>query len=102
MDEILKADLEALGKLNPQLGAIADRIDGRISAGGNATKGTDPALAAIQSMSTKTIPNMQRVASRRLRVIGELISEAHQGFVQHSSELETAIKNTPSIYRRPA
>ncbi|MDB2211848.1 hypothetical protein [Mycobacteroides abscessus] len=100
MDEILKADLEALGKLNPQLSAIADRIDGRISAGENVTKGADPALAAIQSMTTKTIPNVQRVASRRLRVIGELISEAHQAFVQQSSELETAFKNTPSIYRQ--
>lgn len=97
MDDILKADLEALGKLSPQLSAIADRIDGRISAGGNATKGADPALVAIQSM---TIPNVQRVASRRLRVIGELISEAHQDFVQHSSELEAAFKNTPSIYRQ--
>lgn len=100
MDDILKADLEALGKLSPQLSAIADRIDGRISAGGTATKGSDPALAAIGSMTTKTIPNVQRVASRRLRVIGELISEAHQDFVQHSSELETAFKNTPSIYRQ--
>lgn len=100
MDEILKADLEALGKLNPQLSAIADRIDGRISAGENVTKSADPALAAIQSMTTKTIPNVQRVASRRLRVIGELISEAHQAFVQHSSELETAFKNTASIYRQ--
>ncbi|MBB4852954.1 ABC-type transporter Mla subunit MlaD [Mycobacteroides chelonae] len=100
MDEILKADLEALGKLSPQLSAIADRINGRISAGGDATTGADPALAAIQSMTTKTIPNVQRVASRRLRVIGELISEAHQDFVQHSSELETAFKNTPSIYRQ--
>ncbi|GLE58582.1 hypothetical protein NJBCHELONAE_38920 [Mycobacteroides chelonae] len=100
MDEILKADLEALGKLSPQLSAIADRIDGRILAGGNATKGADPALAAIQSMTSRTIPNVQRVASRRLRVIGELISEAHQEFVQHSSELETAFKNTPSIYRQ--
>lgn len=100
MDEILKADLEALGKLGPQVNAIADRINGRISTGGNATKGADPALAAIQSMTTKTIPNVQKIAVGRLRVIGELISEAHQDFVQHSSELETAIKNTPSIYRQ--
>ncbi|AKP56744.1 Uncharacterised protein [Mycobacteroides abscessus] len=100
MDDILKADLGALGKLSPQLSAIADRIDGRISAGGSATKGADPALVAIQSMTSKTIPNVQRVASRRLRVIGELISEAHQDFVQHSSELEAAFKNTPSIYRQ--
>ncbi|WP_234802603.1 hypothetical protein [Mycobacteroides salmoniphilum] len=51
-------------------------------------------------MTAKTIPNVQKVASRRLRVIGELIGEAHQDFVQHSSELETAFKNTPSIYRQ--
>lgn len=100
MDEILKADLEALGKLSPQLSAIADRIDGRISAGGNAARGSDPALVAINSMTMKTIPNVQRIASRRLRVIGELIGEAHQDFVQHSSELEAAFKNTPSIYRQ--
>ncbi len=100
MDEILKADLEALGKLAPTLGAIADRIDGRIHSGGSVTKNTDPALAAINSMTAKTIPNVQKVASRRLRVIGELIGEAHQDFVQHSSELETAFKNTPSIYRQ--
>lgn len=100
MDEVLKADLDALGKLAPTLTAIADRIDGRTHSGGSATKGSDPALQAINSMTTQTIPNVQKVASRRLRVIGELISEAHQDFVQHSSELETAIKNTPSIYRQ--
>lgn len=100
MDEILKADLEALGKLGPQVNAIAERINGRISTGGNAAQGADPALTAIQSMTTKTIPNVQRIAVARLTVIGELISEAHQDFVQHSSELETAIKHTPSIYRQ--
>lgn len=102
MDEVLKADLDALGKLGPQVHAISERINGRISAGGNAAQGADPALAAIQSMTTRTVPNVQKIAVARLRVIGELISEAHQDFVQHSSELETAIKNTPSIYRRPA
>ncbi|SIC59958.1 Uncharacterised protein [Mycobacteroides abscessus subsp. abscessus] len=100
MDDVLKADLAALGKLAPQLSAIADRIDKRIPSAATGTKGSDPALAAINSMTTKTIPNVQRVASRRLRVIGELVSEAHQAFVQHSSELETAFKNTPSIYRQ--
>ncbi|MFT8180674.1 hypothetical protein ACLXNF_24125 [Mycobacteroides chelonae] len=100
MDEILKADLEALGKLAPTLGAIADRIDGRTHSGDSVAKSSDPALMAINSMTTKTIPNVQRIASRRLRVIGELISEAHQDFVQHSSELEAAFKNTPSIYRQ--
>lgn len=100
MDEVLKADLDALGKLAPTLAAIADRIDGRTHSGGSPTKGSDPALAAINSMTTKTIPNVQKVASRRLRVIGELISEAHQEFVQHDGELEAAFKNTPSIYRQ--
>lgn len=100
MDEVLKADLAALGKLAPQLASIADRIDGRISGGATGSKGSDPALVAINSMTSKTIPNVQRVASRRLRVIGELISEAHQEFVQHDGELEAAFKNTPSIYRQ--
>lgn len=100
MDEILKSDLEALGKLAPTLTAIADRIDGRTHTGGSTAKGSDPAMAAINSMTSKTIPNVQKIASRRLRVIGELISEAHQEYVQHDGELESAFKNTVSIYRQ--
>lgn len=66
----LKADIDALGRLKPQLDQLADEVKSGVPAeipvGGVVDAGAVPSLAAAQEMSTRTLPIVRLAVAGRL------------------------------------
>lgn len=59
--ERFMADLEASRRLRPQIQELAQSIQAdAASSAGSATGGTDPALAAITSLTSRMLPNAEK------------------------------------------
>lgn len=99
-EDVLKADLAALGKLGPHLRTLASDITKSIPAGEPAPVGADPGLAALHGVS-KGIADVKRVGAARLNTIADFADEAHKDFTIASSSLDTGLRSLPSIYQPP-
>ncbi|SII23136.1 Uncharacterised protein [Mycobacteroides abscessus subsp. abscessus] len=99
-ENVLKADLAALGKLGPHLRTLAGQIRDSIASGGLAPAGADPGLAALHGVS-KAIADVKRVGAARLDAIADFSDEAQHVLAVATGELETGLRNLPSIYQPP-
>ncbi|SKM80598.1 Uncharacterised protein [Mycobacteroides abscessus subsp. massiliense] len=99
--EVLKVDLDALGKLGPHLRTLEEQITASTAAcSTTAPAGADPGLAALYGMS-KAIVDVKKVAAARLGTIADFADEAQKDFAVTSSSLEAGFRNLPSIYKPP-
>lgn len=98
-DNILQADLDAMGKIGPHLCTTAREIRGRIPSSDHATPGADPGLAALEGFS-KAISDVERIAAARLETISDVFDEAHKGFLT-TEQLNAGYYKLPSIYQPP-
>jgi hypothetical protein len=100
-DHDLRVDLDALGRLKPQLdqlaGEVKEGVAGEIPAGGAIDAGAVPSLAAAQEMSTRTLPVVKSAVAGRLMKVGELIDHARSGFVTADGQLLAAVNKLPTL-----
>jgi hypothetical protein len=100
-DRDLQVDLDALGRLKPQLdqlaGEVKEGVPGVIPVGGVVDPGAVPSLAAAQEMSTRMLPVVKSAVAGRLMKIGELIDHARSGFVTADGQLRDAVNKLPTL-----
>jgi hypothetical protein len=100
-DHDLRVDLDALGRLKPQLdqlaGEVKEGVPCEIPAGGVIDAGAVPSLAAAQEMSTRTLPVVKSAVAGRLMKVGELIDHARAGFVTADGQLLAAVNKLPTL-----
>jgi hypothetical protein len=101
MAEPLQVDIDALGRLLPQLNSLSAELSkgapASIPAGGTVDAAAVPSLAAAQEMSARTLPVAQAAVAARFGKIGELIEKARAGFVKSDGELQQAINTVPTL-----
>jgi hypothetical protein len=101
MTESLQADLDALGRLLPQLTSLSAEVSkgapGSVPAGGTVDSAAVPSLAAAQEMSTRTLPVAQAAVAARFGKMGEMIEKARAGFAKSDGELQQAINTVPTL-----
>jgi hypothetical protein len=100
-DRDLQVDLDALGRLKPQLdqlaGEVKEGVPGVIPVGGVVDAGAVPSLAAAQEMSTRTLPVVKLAVAGRLMKVGELIDYARSGFLTADGQLRDAVNTLPTL-----
>ncbi|WP_205877581.1 hypothetical protein [Mycobacterium camsae] len=102
-DPVLQADLDALGRLKPQLQTlvwqVTQGLPHEIPAAGTVDAGAVPSLAAAQEMSTRTLPTIKAAVAGRFSTLADLIDLARQGFVANEEQLQAALTRMPTLQR---
>lgn len=101
MTDRIAADLEALGRLRPQVSELAQAIQGdAASAAGTVSGGTDPALAAIESLTSKMLPNTEKIVAGWMNVFGQVCEASRQGFIANEEHGVALMKSVPTLGRQ--
>lgn len=104
-DPVLQADLEAVGRLKPQVQTlvwqVTQGLPHEIPSGGTVDAGAVPSLAAAQEMSTTTLPTIKATVAGRFSKLADMIDLARQGFVASEEQLLTAVNTMPTLQRAP-
>ncbi len=95
MTDQLKANLEALGRLVPQVQRLADETPAHEAV----TVGEDapPSVQAARDMTNDTLVGIRQRAAEHRSTVAGLVERARQGFITTDEQLRTAIKNTPAL-----
>lgn len=100
MVDRLSVDLEALGRLRPQVQELAQAIQGdAASSAGSASTGSDPALAAIASLASRTLPNTEKIVAGWMNVFGEVCEAGREGFIANEEHGVALMKCVPTLGR---
>jgi hypothetical protein len=93
--DILKADLEALGRLVPQVGQLADQTPAHepVTAGA----GAPPSVLAARDMTNETLIGVRQRAAEHRETVAGLVERARHGFITTDEQLRAAIKHTPPL-----
>ncbi|OBK45614.1 hypothetical protein [Mycobacterium kubicae] len=104
-DQILQADLDALGRLKPHLDELAGEVKAGvpayIPAGGVVDAGAVPSLAAAQEMSTRALPMVRLAVASRFMKMAEMIDYARSGFLTADSQLLEVLNKVPTLQPQP-
>ncbi|OBK21240.1 hypothetical protein A5634_10535 [Mycobacterium asiaticum] len=104
-DQVLQADLDALGRLRPQISAlvwqVTQGLPHEIPAGGTVDADAVPSLVAAQQMSTRTLPVVKTVVAGRFTKVAEMIDLARRSFLASEEELLTVVNKVPTLLRPP-
>jgi hypothetical protein len=99
-DPVLQADLDALGRLQPDLAVLAWQVTQGvpqvIPAAGTIDADAVPSLAAAQAMSNHTLPVVQTTVAGRFNKLAEMIELARRGFITSEEQLLTAVNTLPT------
>jgi len=102
-DQNLQVDLDALGRLKPQIdelvGEVTQGLPGHIPAGGVVDGGAVPSLAAAQEMSTRTLAVVKAAVGSRFSKVGEMIDYARSGFLTADGQLLDVVNTVPTLQR---
>lgn len=106
MTEQLHVDLDALGRLLPQVEDLVGRVEARIprqlSREEIAEGETVPSLAAAQEMSTRTLPALRQGVARQFMRMAEMIESARQGFLTSEEQPPGVANEMPFTARNHA
>lgn len=100
IDQVLEADLEALGRLKPDIERLTEEVIRKLPSempGGEA--GSVPSLAAAQEMSNRTLPAAQHAFAERLAQFAETVELARSGFIASEGQLLASIQGVPYASR---
>lgn len=102
----LELQLEALGRLRPQLELLGNSLRMRAQAPNMSAPadpgGDSPSLVAARAVSSQTIPAVQGVIANRFTEVGDLVEMARLQFAESDQTLITAINAGDSLLPPPA
>lgn len=97
MRDQLRADLDALGRLLPQLCDLAQRVKQDIPGQPlHETQNMAPSLAAAQEVSAITLPAVRRAVADQFTMVAQMVEDARQGFLSSDEQLPGAANSAPS------
>lgn len=96
-DDKLKIDLEALGKLSPDLQGLATRLTKAASSHPGGESGRSPATVAISKLVSKSIPNMQRSLAARLNTVADLSAQTVTQFGDTEEHITQTIRSAAGL-----
>lgn len=101
MADRIVADLEALRRLRPQISELAQAIqDGAASSAGSTSGSTDPALMAISSLTSRMLPNTEKIVAGWMNVFGDVCEAGRQGFIANEEHGVALMKSVPTLGRQ--
>lgn len=99
MGDALKLDLEALGRLRPQIESLVDKINSETPAP-SASTGADPALAALHDLTGRTLPNVQKIVTGFMGNFAEVEEAGRRGFIATEEHGAALFRVMPDLHRQ--
>lgn len=96
-DDKLKIDLEALGKLSPDLQGLATKLTKAANSHPGGESGRSPATVAIGKLVSKSIPNMQRSLAARLNTVADLSAQTVTQFGDTEEHITQTIRSAAGL-----
>jgi hypothetical protein len=104
MSNQFEMDMDALGRLSPQVQGVADRLtkdhDGSDVLRGQTVPagGETPSLLAARTMTTDVVPGIEKQAANRFIAVADLVTEAARRIKGlDDAGLRSLISATPSL-----
>ncbi|SHZ35796.1 Uncharacterised protein [Mycobacteroides abscessus subsp. bolletii] len=101
MGGVIKADLEALDRLGKQIDTLRGEMRGEIPAGGAASAGADPALAALQKLTTETLPNVGHAFVGWMGAFNEVRGAFLSGVIENEEHGVAVMRSIGNMSRNP-
>ncbi|SKM39314.1 Uncharacterised protein [Mycobacteroides abscessus subsp. massiliense] len=98
---VLRADLEALGRLQPQIESLVTQLKADIPSPGAATPGMDPELAVLHTLATQTLPDVGKVFTGWMSAVGEVCAAFQRGLVQNEEHGIAVMRAIPGVSLHP-
>lgn len=98
-DENLKVDLEALGKLSPELDTLGKKLYGKAANPPKVEAGDAPSLVAVRELLTQAIPGLQRAFAGRCTNVADWSVQAKNGFGDTEEHVTQLIRSTGGLSR---
>ncbi|MBN7467076.1 hypothetical protein ACM0AZ_12580 [Mycobacteroides abscessus subsp. massiliense] len=80
MGGVLKADLDALGRLKPEIEALIAEL--KVPSAGTLPYGADPALTAMHSLMSETLPGVGAVLAGWMGAVDAVVGAFQRGMVE--------------------
>ena len=104
MSARLQMDMDALGRLSPQVQGVAGRLtndrDGSDALGGLAVGAGEqtPSLAAARTVSAEVVPGIEKQVANRFTVVADLVTQAARR-IQELDEagLQNLVSSAPTL-----
>jgi hypothetical protein len=93
------ADVDALGRLGPQVQELSHAIRGDAASGGSAAAGTDPALTAIGSATDRVLPNVEKLVAGWMNMFAQVCEAGRQGVIASEEHGVTLMNSAPMLGR---
>ncbi|MDO3068472.1 hypothetical protein P5W11_09635 [Mycobacteroides abscessus subsp. bolletii] len=97
MTEQLEVDLDALGKLSPQLEGFAAKLTKAAESHPGGESGASPSTVAIRALVEKSIPGLQRTLAARLNTVADLTQQAKTQFGDTEEHIQQTIKSAAGL-----
>ncbi|SIG37863.1 Uncharacterised protein [Mycobacteroides abscessus subsp. abscessus] len=99
MTDQLKVDLEALGKLSPQLHGMSDKLSTAAASPGTVKEGDNPSLVAARKLVQQAIPDLQKAFAGRCSNVADFSVQAKNGFGDTDEHLRQLIQSATGLAR---
>lgn len=98
MADQIAIDVEALGRLKPQIDALVSSLNSGLPTSCPAAS-ADPALAALHTLATGTLPNAQKIVTGWMSTMGEVCEAGRRGFIATDEHGAALMKAVPGLHR---
>ena len=99
MGDPIKLELEALGRLRPQIESLVDRIKSETPTA-SSSAGADPALAALQDLTGRALPNVQKIVTGFMGNFAEVEEAGRRGFIATEEHGAALFRVMPDLHRQ--
>ncbi|WP_078322659.1 hypothetical protein [Mycobacteroides chelonae] len=98
-DDKLKLDLEALGKLSPELNSLAANLRKRADSPPKVEAGETPTMEAVRRLATQAMPAVQRTFAGRCANVADLSVQTQHGFGDTEEHVRQLIESVAGLSR---
>ncbi|AWG47986.1 hypothetical protein P5V93_15260 [Mycobacteroides abscessus subsp. abscessus] len=101
MGDVLRADLDALGRLRPQIEELVTQFKADIPSPAAATPGMDPEFAVFHTLASETLPDVGKVFAGWMSAVGEVCAAFQRGLVLNEEHGIAVMRAIPGVSLHP-
>lgn len=98
---VLRADLEALGRLRPQIESLVTQLKADIPAASAASPGMDPEFAVFHTLVSETLPDVGKVFAGWMSAVGDVCAAFQRGLVETEEHGIAVMRAVPGVSSHP-
>lgn len=97
MSEELKVDLEALGRLSPQLTDLAAKVSEAAGKARSAPSGDSPSAKAAQTVAGQVLPGVQKMVATRISNVADVVEQTRTQFGDTEEHIQASLASVGNL-----